>query len=281
MFILYDKDMNKLDFPSGVKPLDIFVSSLQKERTTQTVEGVHGLIDFGAEYRDREIKLELLLISADTQDYRLQRDEVYALLDDVAYVSEEYQAGKRYSIRIDESYIPERFDNNQTFATAEINCATVGLPFAESIGTTQDIEKNGIDANDERWGVGQGIITEIDSQRYTVTTPSETEFIIYNAGNLPIIPFHQYLKITFQNVIGSTEQLRLFNQSTQTYVHITEQVKNDDIIVFDGPTVTKNDQQYFRKTRRTFIELKQGWNRFVLYHCDSATIEFDFRFYYK
>ena len=281
MFILYDKDMNKLDFPSGVKPLDIFVSSLQKERTTQTIEGVHGLIDFGAEYRDREIKLELLLISADTQDYRLQRDEVYALLDDVAYVSEKYQAGKRYSIRVDDSYIPERFDNNQTFATAEVNCTTVGLPFAESIGTTQDIENNGIDANDERWGFGQGIITEIDSQRYTVTTSSETEFIIYNAGNLPIIPFHQYLKITLQNVIGSTEQLRLFNQSTQTYVHITEQVKNSDIIVFDGPTVIKNDQQYFRNTRRTFIELKQGWNRFVLYHCDSATIEFDFRFYYK
>jgi len=152
VFILYDKDMNKLDFPSGVKPLDIFVSSLQKERTTQTVEGVHGVIDFGAEYRDREIRLTMLLKSFDTQDYRLQRDEVYNLLDQVAYVSEKYQAGKRYNVRIDESYIPERFDNNQTFANAEVNCTTIGLPFAESFVTTQDIENDGINSGDEMWG---------------------------------------------------------------------------------------------------------------------------------
>ena len=58
MFILYDKDMNKLDFPDGVKPLDIFISSINKERETSRVEGSHLKRDNGFVYGERDIELD-------------------------------------------------------------------------------------------------------------------------------------------------------------------------------------------------------------------------------
>lgn len=270
MFILYDKDMNKLDFPSGVKPLDIFISSIQKERTTQTLEGVHGVIDFGSEYRDREIRLKLLLMSADTQDYRLQRDETYALLDDVAYISEKYQAGKRYSVRIDDSYIPERFDNNQTFATAEVNCTTVNFPFAESVKTTQHIENNGLQFG-QVWFYGMGLLYDESTHKYTHNT---LDFDIYNAGNVQIEPFHQDFTITVKN---ATKGYTLENKTTGDKFVYTGNTTGT--IEIKGGIVTINKLQVFRETNRKILTLDTNNNRFR--QNQNKEVIFDFRFYYK
>src|SRR5699024_2048672 len=134
--------MNEIPFPDGVKPLDIFISSINKERITEKLEGSDVLINYGSSFNEREIKLEMLLKAYDTQDYRLLRDAVYAMFQtsDTLYVVEEYEPGKRYRIAVDESFIPERIQNNQRYANATINCSMVGIPFAESIGTTMDID---------------------------------------------------------------------------------------------------------------------------------------------
>src|SRR5699024_7551183 len=106
------------------------------------LEGSDVLINYGSSFNEREIKLEMLLKAYDTQDYRLLRDAVYAMFQtsDTLYVVEEYEPGKRYHIAVDESFIPERIQNNQRYANATINCSMVGIPFAESIGTTMDID---------------------------------------------------------------------------------------------------------------------------------------------
>lgn len=135
--------MNHLEYPKGLKPLDIFISSIQKERQIDDLEGMSGSIDYGSVHADRNIELYFLLRPNDTKDYRLLRDSLYDLLDRVSYVVESYQQGKRYSIKIDESYVPERLQDNQTWAEANINCTSVKLPYAESIGTTQDLDQAG------------------------------------------------------------------------------------------------------------------------------------------
>lgn len=281
MFILYDENMGVIPFPEGAKPLDIFISSIGKERETERTEGNNRKIDYGATYRDREpIELKMLLMARDTRDYRLLRDAVYAMFDRVAYASEEYERGKRYRVSVDEPFIPERIPNTQRYANVTINCSMPGLPFAESIGTSMDIDRNGINFNDELWGFGMGLKMDDASHRYTINAVEGESFQIYNAGNVLVHPFEQDLKISFRNVSGSTEQLRLFNQTNGSFVHVTEAVDDSDEIIFDGPNVTKNDTAYLRNTRRTFISLAPGWNRLQLYHCNSATIEFDFRFYY-
>ncbi|MFB4471830.1 phage tail domain-containing protein, partial [Oceanobacillus caeni] len=134
MFIVYDKEMNVIPFPDGVKPLDIFISSIEKERTSDRAEGSNRKINYGSTYTDRDIELKILMKAHDTQDYRLLRNAVYAMfqIGDELYVSEKYERGKRYLICVDQRFIPERMPNNQRFAEANIVCSMPELPFAES-----------------------------------------------------------------------------------------------------------------------------------------------------
>lgn len=281
MFLVYDKQMNLIPFPDGVKPLDIFISSISKERVSDNIEGVHGSINKGFIYSERSIELELLLRACDTQDYRLVRDAVYAMFSkgDEKYIAEEYQPGKRYLITVDEQFIPERIPNNQRFANAKVNCRPANLPFSESAGTTQDIQKNGVSSDGVLWGAGMGLISDDsdESLKYTHESPL---FRIYNAGDESIHPFMQDLKITVSNVVGSTAFFELKNKTNDTVFKTNEAVTNAQKIVLDGPNVTSNGLQYLRKTNKGFIELEPGWNDFSVSGATNAKIEFDFRFYY-
>lgn len=278
MFLIYDEDMNQLFFPDGVKPLDIFISSISKNRTTEQIEGVDGKIDYGFVYSEREINLEMLMKAHDTRDYRLLRDSLNGVLDKVAYVAEEYQPGKIYNVVIDEGHISERFNNNQRFAEVDVACSMPGLPFAKSIGTTQDIERDGIDANDALWGFGMGLTSDDDSLAYTHTGAS---FRIYNAGNVIIHPFMQDLKITIDNIRGASDGFELLNKTNGTAFKINEPVNANQEIVLDGPNITSNDIVIDpRTTNRGFIQLSAGWNEFEINGADNARTAFDFRFYY-
>lgn len=282
MFVLYDENMNEIEMPKGVTPLDIYISSIEKERVTSKLEGKDGSVDYGSTFRSRDVKLDLLLESADTQDYRLLRDSLYATFQkgDTFYVSESYQKGKRYLVSVDQSFIPERVPRNQRYADASIDCVKIGIPFAESIGTTQDIEKNGINSEDALWGFGMGLARADESLIYTFDAKEKEDFFVYNAGNVPIHPFEQDFKITIRNVKNSDGGLLLYNISTSTYFRTHETLSEDDVIVIDGASITKNGDQYLRETSRTFMELKTGYNTIRLEDCDSARIEFDFRYYY-
>src|SRR5699024_7580241 len=272
IFILYDEEMSKIDFPKGVIPLDIFISSIGKERELESIEGKSGVIDYGFLYKERNIELKLLLKAKDTQDYRLIRDEVYDTLDRIYYVSEEYQPGKIYRVAVDSSYIPERYSsNNQRFAEVEVGCVTVGLPFSESIGTTQDIEENGLLYSQELWSYGMGLLYEEDAQKYTHRAK---EFAIYNAGNVDVHPFEQYIRIEIENAV---EDYSLRNITTGDEFKYTG--NNKGKLVIDGANITIKGLQSFRDTNRQYISLAPGWNYFK--QNMTKRIEFDFRFYYK
>lgn len=276
MFRIYDKNMNRIPFPDGVIPLDIFISSIARERQTDTIEGMNGVIDYGAVYKERDIKLNLMMQAHDTQDYRLLRDKVYATFDDVVYVAEEYEPGKLYKVRIDAQYIPERI--NQRVAKAEFECSMPGLPFAESIGTTADIGENGIDSDDKLWAFGMGLIDD-DSLQYNHTG---TSFKVFNAGNVTVHPFDMpNLKITISSVQGSDDKLELKNKTTGDVFKVSEGVGSDKVIRLDGPDITSNKTAYLRKTNKQYISLAPGWNKFEISGANSAKVEIDTHFYYK
>lgn len=279
MFIVYDKDMNKKEFPQGVRPLDIFISSMDTNRVTEYIEGVPGVTHKGSTPYSRFIELSVALTSEDTKDYRLLRDEAYAFFsDDYFYISETYQKGKRYKVSLTQSYTPTR--HSRTLASMRFTLEMTDLPFAESIGTTQDIQANGISADDELWGYGMGLLAEDDSLVYTVNAQNGVQFGIYNAGNLPIHPFYQDLKITINNAVSIATFLELKNDTNDTTFKVNEVVSNSQEIILDGPNITSNGLQYLRNTNKGFIQLSPGWNYFTLSGAD-ATINFDFRFYYK
>lgn len=277
MFLIYDKNFKLINFPDGVKPLDIFISSIEKERITGRTEGSNLTVDKGHTYNSRSIELDLWMKAYDTIDYRLLRDEVYATFDKVAYVVEEYQRGKRYSVRVDGQYIPERIPNNQRYADAKISCTVVGLPFSESIGTTSLIEKNGLSALDEIWGYGMGLIADDESLIYT---HNSTSFRIYNAGDLPIHPFEQDLLIEITNVKGA--RFEMWNDTNRTVFSIIDEMEPSDKFIIDGANMMFNNTAGLRKTLRSYITLEPGWNNMRIKN--SATIpkiSFDFPFYYK
>lgn len=269
--------MNIKPFPQGVTPLDIYISSINKRRTKEQIEGVHGYVDKRYTYDTRNIELLFKLKSNNTQDYRLLRDEVFAYYSqgNFIYVSEEYQRGKRYKVNSLESFIPERI--NRKVASVGLQLELVDIPFADSIGTTAIIDEHGILSDDELWGFGMGLIDDPDSHKYTHTG---TSFKIYNAGNVSIHPFQQLLKITISNVEGSTSSFELKNETNGTAFKINEAVTNAQTIVLDGPNITSNGLQFLRKTNKQFIELEPGWNEFTVKGATSAKVAFDFRFYY-
>lgn len=279
MFKIYDNRMNEIPYPDGVKPLDIFISSIEKERNAVKVEGANGLVDYGSTFKERNIELEIMLVTNDTQDYRLLRDSVNYMFQvtDTLKVSETYEPGKIYEIAVDESFIPERIEGNQRYANATISCKTVNLPFARSIGTTADIDKGGLTTNSNLWAFGMGLISDEDSFKYTHTG---TSFRIYNAGNFSVNPFEMDLKITITDVKGSYSFFEITNVTNGTKFRIDEEVKESQKVIIDGPIITINGLQSLRKTNKQFIGISPGWNYFIIKGANNAKVSFDFPFYY-
>src|SRR5699024_4633909 len=144
-------------------------------------------------------------------------------------------------------------------------------PFAEPIGTTSDIDKNGLRYSDELWSYGMGLSYDEEMHKYTHNARS---FRIYNAGNVEVHPFEQELKITIAN---ATKGNKLTNTTTGDVFEYTGDTSGT--IVIDGATITVNNLQALRDTNRRYITLQSGFNNFT--QNQSREVKFDFRYYYK
>ena len=276
MFTMYDTNMQRIEYPAGFRPLDIFISAIEKERQTGRAEGSNRQIDYGFTHGSRDIELKFRLRANDTKDYRLIRDAAYRLFGRKFYVAEDYQPGKRYLVSVDERFIPDRPQGNQTYAEGSVKCTPLELPYAESIGTTLDLHREGASADAGLWGYGMGLIAEEGSTDYIHTG---TGFRIYNAGDVEVHPFESYLRIVIDQAAGSTVDFVLSNYTTGDVFRYIEPLTGT--LVLDGPKVTRNDAAALGKTNRQFISLAPGWNEFVVEGATSARVSFDFRFLYQ
>ena len=282
---------------------DFIVSSIPLESEYSKPEGSDRKVDYGSTYGTRTIRVPFVLRAYDLMDFPLLRDVLFGLVLDkesfyiremrrpkkLAYAfvdpseparmdpdtNNQLIGGKRYLVRLQNTF---DIDQIETDGEGELIFETTELPFAESIGTTQDIHTRGINADDALWGFGMGLIADDASLVYTHT---ETSFRIFNAGNVPIHPYEQELKITIDNVQGSSSYLQLRNNTTGDAFRTTEAVNSNQTIVIDGPNVTSNGLQYYRKTNHQFITLEPGWNEFTITGASSVRVAFDFKFYYK
>lgn len=299
-----DKENISFSFEEqGIITDDFDVSSLPLQTNYGNIEGTDGTIDYGATYGQRTINMPFRFESADSLDYPLFRDFIFGLILDKSpfyirerrrlshqsygfetpgqemIIPEDYKnkfiSGKRYKVRLQNTF---NLDQMRKRGKGEFTFETTDLPFAESIGTTQDIQDNGISSDSELWGIGMGLITDEDSLIYTHTSNS---FRIYNAGNEPVHPFQQDLKITISEVVGSTSFLELKNNTNGSTFKVNEAVTGSQTIVLDGPNITSNGLAFLRSTNKGFIELEPGWNDFTISGSTSAKTAFDFRFYYR
>src|SRR5699024_2579907 len=178
-FKLYESDMNEIPLPEDVKILDIFVGSIAKERQTEAIPGRNGVVDYGTNYTERSVDLSMWIISSDTIDYRLLRNELYALFDtgNLFYISETNVPSRVLKVAVDEPYIPERITHRH--ASVDVTCRTLDSVFWESIYTTMELHDSGYSAIAEKYGLVDNIDDEKVQYRFT-----ESNFTVYNAGNV-------------------------------------------------------------------------------------------------
>lgn len=278
----------------GVIVQDFIVSSIPLNPVYSEVEGRNGQIDYGATYGARTIRVPFTAIAKDLHDFPLLRDELFSLIvsHESFYIRElrrpkyqaykfieidqspqidettndQYVGGKRYLVRISNSF---ELDQLSVYGEGELTFETTELPFAESIGTSKDIDTNGLLYSQELWSYGMGLLHDEESHKYT---HDNRTFRIYNPG-IEVHPFEQQLKITISN---ASKDYQLKNKTTNEIFKVTDDVTGN--LILDGANVLNNNLQSLRKTNKQFISIKQGWNEFE--QNGTNEVSFDFRFYY-
>src|SRR5699024_2728446 len=270
MFKLLNPNMQEIKSPDGFIPLDIFVSSIGKERHTDKVEGMPGEVNYGTSYTSRDVELTMWFKAKDTIDYRLLRDELYAYFDsyDYFYVIETNKPTRALKIVIDENIQDKRI--NTYYGEITINAKTIDNPFWVSLYTTKELNDSGYDALVEKYGLVDSINSDKTKYKFT-----ERNFSIWNAGNVTVEPEQMYLKIT---VTGTNGKLEIRNKTTGDTFKVNAEFGGT--LVIDGMNTQLNGVNVFRDTNKRYIRLVSGANEFeVIGQFTDITI--DFRFYYK
>lgn len=274
-FTLYDENLNKIDYPVGITPLDFLVSSIERERYEESVLGIPGSIDYGFDFKEREITLNFQMEHYhDTYDFRLLRDALYNIFssNNHLYVLDNLLPTRLIKFQVDGQFRPERY--GYWYSTVEITGKTTGLPFWRTKYTTQDIEKNGYNATVEKFGMADGI--HID---HLIYTPKTNEFSIWNGGNVTIDPRHFDLSIRI--LYGTSNgDVTIENVTTGEKFIFKRQFVNTHLNIF-GSQVLLGNTNWLRESNRKFISLVPGENKIKVSNVEHQGVSFDFPFYFK
>lgn len=276
-FTIFDPNMKKIDYPVGVLPLDFLVSAIEKERYVENIKGIPGPINYGFDYKDREVTLNFWLRHYHGEhDQKLLKSELYAMLDSEPYfyVSDDRLPTRVLKLAVDEPYLPDRI-NGSNISTLEFKCQIIGLPFWRTKYTTQDIEKEGFNAIAEQFGLADGL--NIDYPKYTFT---ENKFTVWNGGNVTVDPRNMDLKIRLFR-LKTDGNFKLTNHTTgETFKYLAPRTGNtvdmDGVQAFVGMQANR-----LRETNRKYISLAPGLNKISYTGGEMINIQFDFPFYYK
>ena len=276
-FTIFDPNMNKINYPVGVLPLDFLVSAIEKERYVENIKGIPGPIDYGFDYKDREVTLNFWLRHYHGEhDQKLLKSELYAMLDSQPYfyVSDDRLPTRVLKLAVDEPYLPDRI-NGSNISTLEFKCQIIGLPFWRTKYTTQDIETKGFEAIAEQFGLADGL--NIDYPKYTFT---ENKFTVWNGGNVTLDPRNMPLKIKLKHLV-TDGTFKLTNKTTgETFEYYAPRTGNtvdlDGVQAFVGYQLNR-----LRETNRKYISIVPGINEIEYSGGTMDDIQFDFPFYFK
>ena len=275
MFKIYDLNMKEITLPKGVMPLEIFVGSVAKNRVTEEVDGRSGVVDYGFNYTDRPVSLFLRIKAADKIDFRLLRNEVFATFDvgSAFYVAEADVPSRVLKVVVDESYIPDRL--TEEYADFDINCRTLDSVFWETRYTTLELHDSGYSATAEKYGLVDNIDDEKVKYRFT-----ESNFTVYNAGNVTVEPESMMLNIIV-NAVQSTNNFTIRNKTTGEEI-VLKRASTGSHFRIQGMVIGLGGiTNIFRDTNRRFISLAPGDNQFEILNGTFGEIRFEFKYLYK
>lgn len=275
-FTIFDPNMNKIDYPVGVTPLDFLVSAIEKERYIETVNGIPGNVNYGFDYKEREVTLNFWLRHYHGEhDQKLLKSELYAMLDSQPYfyVSDDRLPTRVLKLAVDEPYLPDRI-NGSNISTLEFKCQIIGLPFWQTKYTTQEIEISGYSAIEGKYGLADGI--NVDYPNYTFDTKV---IYVWNGGNVTIDPRNMPLSIKVNN-INSNGNFTIVNDTTGEQF-IYKKPIGSTVLNLKSTKVLISTYNYLRDTNRKFISLKPGLNKLRFLNGEFDNVKIDFPFYYK
>lgn len=275
-FKLYNPNMNEVYYPVGVTPLDFLVSSISKERYTSSREGKPGNVDYGFDYKDREVTLQFYLEHAFGEyDYLLMRDEINALFDsyEYFYIINDDLPTRRLKVTFNDSFTPERIKQTN-MATLEVKATILGHPFFQTTYTTQQIEDFGFEALENKFGLADSI--HIDYPNYAF---NQNSFSLWNGGNVWIDYRNMDLLITVEN-LKTSGNFQIQNLTTQDTFIYKEKIDGQSLTL-NGPLIFVGPNNMLRNTNREFIRLGPGLNQFKIIGGTFDKIKFDFRYHFK
>lgn len=299
----------------GFKVTNVTVESIEKETDYEKKENTSGRILLSSQYRKRTITVDCYVVSTKLNDNSRLRDEFYSLTnsnepiyirelrrtvplnyrfvqpteDDYQEIDEynvlvfnhepfndnHYVNGRQYQVMCSDVVVPEENGRKINFS---IKFETVELPFAESIGTSLELEKR---PDRELWSNDMLIPFDEEDARRRYSFTNIYNNSVYYHGNVPNDQFNLFKKVTV--VLGkdvkATEifQFTLGNSDVMTIEGAN--LKKGDKIVYDGVQTFRNGIPINDLASNAQPKFYPGWNNFE-FNQQVKSVTFDLKFYY-
>ena len=281
MFKIYDLNYKEVSLPVerlgyGIKALDISIGPIIYD--TVYSNGNRADTPIKRYPKDREVSINILTTSADTIDWRMKRDQVYAFFRrlGVFYVAESYQPFKLLKVMVDEGYEVDRPVTR--WGLAEIPLKIIDTPFKQSLHTTGTIGSEGMLFNN-KWAYGMGTWFAENYWQYEFAGVKPT---FYNAGDEEVKLIQQKESlITLKINAVPTNGLIDIDDGTTTF-KLWYDFKVGDVIRIHGKHVTLNGKNVLGDTNFNFLTVKTGWNYWDVRGVPNRDYEFkiDFKYLY-
>lgn len=299
----------------GFKVTNVTVESIEKETDYEKKENTSGRILLSSQYRKRTITVDCYVVSTKLNDNSRLRDEFYSLTnsnepihirelrrtvplnyrfvqpteDDYQEIDEynvlvfnhepfndnHYVNGRQYQVMCSDVVVPEENGRKINFS---IKFETVELPFAESIGTSLELEKR---PDRELWSNDMLIPFDEEDARRRYSFTNIYNNSVYYHGNVPNDQFNLFKKVTV--VLGknvkATEIFKFTLGNSDVMTIEGANLKKGDKIVYDGVQTFRNGIPINDLASNAQPKFYPGWNNFE-FNQQVKSVTFDLKFYY-
>ena len=287
---------NKLTGTS-LEVLSFMASGIKKRSDSDYSDGRPGRINYHSEDEYRMVTLTVQAAAEDMHDITHLRDAVNELFDGELMLREmriksvkveyespgqrtgelqleapEYVNGKQIKVAIVNS--PE-IDDTTLVSTFTVEFETTESPYFESIYTTLELHDSGYSATAEKYGLVDSIDDEKVKYRFT-----ESNFTVYNAGNVTVEPESMMLNIN-ANAVQSDNNFTIRNKTTGEEVVLKRESSGSHFRIQGMVISLGSITNIFRDTNKRFISLVRGDNEFEILNGTFEEIRFEFKFLYK
>ncbi|MGG0853552.1 phage tail family protein [Bacillus paralicheniformis] len=242
------------------------------ERETVKIPRINGLVlpqhPRDVVFKERSIKVEILLNSIIAENFYQYRRELYALLVKPFpyYISTDLLPNLRFLVTCDGNFsIQKDKQKNQTSFTVEFNNVT-GLAESKFTSLTKQ------NFHGEYWSPGMNIQMRDDLE---YRFKNRKRFQVYNTGDAYINPLEHDYNVTLW---AAGKNVTIINHTNGEKLKIEQELKKSQRVSFINQYTVINKTPI--KTSGRLPGLDIGMNEFEIQNTNDFEIIFDTRFYY-